>query len=200
MAELTDFFASPLVGRDGRQYVVRLHGTDRTDGRWEARLEFASLDGTVTAFSPVETTQDSRTAIAEWARGLGPAFFTGALDRALQANSPTRPPVVPGGVFDTTMSRRDRAGKIGTNVIDYFRRRSTHRIPTSELFDILPYAGADIVRALEDLERKHRLLVRLTEEGTDWVVLTVDGAREAGLDLSQFVVSPSPIDPSKPLP
>ncbi|MEO8217351.1 MAG: hypothetical protein ABI718_09755 [Acidobacteriota bacterium] len=195
MAELIDFFAAPLTGRDGRQYVVRLHGNDRPDGRWEARLEFASLDGMVTAFSPVETTQDSRAAIADWARGLGPAFFTGALDRALQANSPTRPPVVPDGTFDNTMSRRDRAGRIGDKVIDYFRRRRVHRIPTSELFDILPYSNADIVRSLEDLERKHRLLVRMTDEGTDWIVLTADGAREAGLDMSQFVVTPAPTDP-----
>jgi hypothetical protein len=37
------------------------------------------------------------------------------------------------------------------------------------------------VRAFEDLEKKHRLLVRYTSEGDDWVHLTEEGANQAGL-------------------
>jgi len=67
-------------------------------------------------------------------------------------------------------------------VLDFFRRRGEARARAREIFDASPgYANADIVRAFEDLEKRLRALVRHTEEGDDWVSLTPEGARLAGL-------------------
>ena len=67
-------------------------------------------------------------------------------------------------------------------VLGYFQRRGQTRLLAREIFDSSPgYANADIVRAFEDLEKRLRALVRHTEEGDDWVDLTPEGARLAGL-------------------
>jgi hypothetical protein len=67
-------------------------------------------------------------------------------------------------------------------VLGFFRRRGETRILAREIFDSSPeIANADIVRAFEDLEKRQRALVRHTEEGNDWVSLTPEGARLAGL-------------------
>jgi hypothetical protein len=67
-------------------------------------------------------------------------------------------------------------------VLGFFRRRGETRALAREIFDASPgYANADIVRAFEDLEKRRRALVRHTEEGDDWVTLTPEGARLAGL-------------------
>ncbi|HEY0372398.1 MAG TPA: hypothetical protein VGD79_10375 [Thermoanaerobaculia bacterium] len=42
-------------------------------------------------------------------------------------------------------------------------------------------ANADVVRALEDLEKQGGLLIRQTEAGSDWLILTPVGAEEAGV-------------------
>ena len=67
-------------------------------------------------------------------------------------------------------------------VLGFFRRCGATRALAREIFNASPgYANADIVRALEDLEKRRRALVRHTEEGDDWVSLTPEGARLAGL-------------------
>lgn len=53
-----------------------------------------------------------------------------------------------------------------------FRKRHQSRLLAQELFDKLPHANADVVRALEALEKQERTVVRRTEEGNDWVILT----------------------------
>ena len=71
-------------------------------------------------------------------------------------------------------------------VLGFFQRRGVTRALAREIFDSSPgYANADIVRAFEDLEKRQRALVRHTEEGNDWVVLTPEGARLAGLPASE---------------
>ena len=67
-------------------------------------------------------------------------------------------------------------------VLGLFRSAGTARLLAREFFDRPGgYANADLVRAFEDLEKRQRLLVRHTEEGSDWVQLTPEGARLAGL-------------------
>jgi len=67
-------------------------------------------------------------------------------------------------------------------VLGFFRRRGETRVLAREIFDSSPeIANADIVRAFEDLEKRQRALVRHTEQGDDWVALTPEGARLAGL-------------------
>ena len=78
-------------------------------------------------------------------------------------------------------------------VLGFFRRRGETRALAREIFDASPgFANADIVRAFEDLEKRQRALVRHTEEGDDWVSLTDEGARIAGL--------PAPDEPPTALP
>ena len=79
------------------------------------------------------------------------------------------------------MDRR-RLKQIETYVLGYIQARNQTRSLAKELFDSTgEYANADIVRALEDLEKKERLLVRHTTDGNDYVSLTSQGAISLGL-------------------
>lgn len=77
---------------------------------------------------------------------------------------------------------KDRLESVEEYVLLYFHLMGRTRLTTREIFDGLPeFANADIVRAFEDLEKRQRALARHTEEGDDWVSLTPEGARLAGL-------------------
>ncbi len=79
------------------------------------------------------------------------------------------------------MERR-RLEQIESYVINFFQGRGQSRILARELFESsTAYANADIVRALEALEKKERLLVRHTTEGNDYISLTPDGLARLGL-------------------
>ncbi len=76
-----------------------------------------------------------------------------------------------------------RLAEIEEYVLGSFAARRSARLLTREVFGGDPrYSNADIVRAFEALEKQHRLLVRFTEEGNDWLQLTRDGAARLGLD------------------
>ena len=78
------------------------------------------------------------------------------------------------------MNRR-RLEQIEKYVLGYFRVQQQTRILAKELFDSTSaFANADMVRALEDLEKKERLLVRHTTEGNDYISLTAQGAALTG--------------------
>ena len=78
-----------------------------------------------------------------------------------------------------------RLEQIEKYVIDFLQERGQRRILARELFEsTMVYTNADLVRALEDLEKKERLLVRHTTEGNDYVSLTPQGAAYAGLEMS----------------
>jgi hypothetical protein len=67
-------------------------------------------------------------------------------------------------------------------ILGFFQSLQRTRILAKELFNSTSaYANADMVRALEDLEKKERLLVRHTTEGNDYVSLTPQGAAQLGL-------------------
>ena len=79
---------------------------------------------------------------------------------------------------------KHRLARIEQYIVEFFQDRQQARILAKELFDGTPeYANADLVRALEDLEKKKRLLVRHTYEGNDYVSLTAQGAELVGLAL-----------------
>lgn len=80
------------------------------------------------------------------------------------------------------MDRR-RLERTEQYVLAFFQTRAHARILAQELFDsTAEYANADLVRALEDLEKRHRLLVRHTTQGNDYVSLTPEGAAYIGLE------------------
>jgi hypothetical protein len=75
-----------------------------------------------------------------------------------------------------------RLEQIEKYVLGFFQAEQRTRILAKELFaSTSTVANADLVRALEDLEKKERLLVRHTLEGNDYISLTLDGAARLGL-------------------
>jgi hypothetical protein len=72
-----------------------------------------------------------------------------------------------------------------------FRTHRVMKLLAREIFaSSREYANADLVRAFEDLEKRHRFLVRYTDEGNDWVHLTPEGAKQAGLTESEALDTP----------
>ena len=87
--------------------------------------------------------------------------------------------------------KKRRLAEIEAYIFDLFRQVGVSKIPTTEIFQsTTAYANADMVRALEDLEKTGRLLVRYTEEGSDWTQLTREGIRHAGLNESTTLEPP----------
>lgn len=87
---------------------------------------------------------------------------------------------------------KHRLQQIEEYILGFFQRRQQSRILAKDLFDnTAEYANADLVRALEDLEKKYRLLVRYTHEGNDYVSLTPQGAIYVGLEPSDIENEPS---------
>ena len=76
-------FSEALVGQDGTLYLVRVFGRARSDGTWEAWLEFSAPGGR-TYRTPRETTQSTADGVRYWASGLQPTYLEGALARALR--------------------------------------------------------------------------------------------------------------------
>ena len=82
---------------------------------------------------------------------------------------------------------KHRLEQIEKYVVSFFQERQQTRILAKKLFDSTTgYANADIVRALEDLEKKERLLVRHTTEGNDYISLTPQGIVLFGLEQAEY--------------
>ena len=76
-----------------------------------------------------------------------------------------------------------RLERIEQYIFALFRQRGTARLLAKEIFvSTDEFANADLVRAFEDLEKKWRLLIRHTSEGSDWVSLTREGLAQAGVN------------------
>jgi hypothetical protein len=76
-------------------------------------------------------------------------------------------------------------------IFDLFHKAGTNKLLTKDIFaGAVEYSNADLVRAFEDLEKKGRLLVRYTEEGDDWIHLTPEGMKRAGLANTEGVEQP----------
>ena len=78
---------------------------------------------------------------------------------------------------------KQRLKQIERYVLAFIKEQQHTRILAKELFQSTStYANADIVRALEDLEKTERLLVRHTTEGNDYISLTAQGIAHLGLE------------------
>ena len=96
------------------------------------------------------------------------------------------------------MDRR-RLEQIERYVLGFFQAHGRARVLANELFDSTrEFANADLVRALEDLEKKQRLLVRHTTEGFDYISLTAAGAASIGLNLEGGDTDESAVMPHPP--
>lgn len=87
-----------------------------------------------------------------------------------------------------------RLQQIEKYVLSFFQEQKRTHILAKELFGSTnEFANADLVRALEDLEKKERLLVRHTKEGNDYVSLTSPGAAKLGLTPVALDDDPAPM-------
>jgi len=79
---------------------------------------------------------------------------------------------------------RQRLEAIEQYIFSLFQRRKISRVLTKEVFESTSeFSNGDLVRAFEDLEKSLRLLVRYTKEGNDWISLTPEGAKLAGVTM-----------------
>jgi hypothetical protein len=93
---------------------------------------------------------------------------------------------------------KEKLARIEQYILNYFKGHMAGKVLTRDIFDsTVEYTNADMVRALEDLEKKWRMLIRYTEEGNDWTRLTVEGARLAGL-ADPEIIEQSPVLPHPP--
>jgi len=184
MDRLLQTFEAPYIDSDGAVYDILLYGRSRPADTWQAWLAFSRREDRQEFVTEPETTQPSAEAVLYWATGLTPAYFDGAFARATRPRreappaEPAPPPLrdVTAGV-DTYLHRLT---DLERDIMRTFNRHHASRLATEVLLDELPHAHADIVRALEDLEKRHRYLVRRTEGGNDWLILTEESLHPAG--------------------
>ena len=67
----------------GKTFAAHIFANQRTDGTWEAWIEFHS-EGPPCFVTGRETTQPNRTAVQYWAEGLEPIYFEGAFWRSVE--------------------------------------------------------------------------------------------------------------------
>jgi len=183
MDTLFQQFERPMTDGSGNSYLVFVQGRSRPHDTWEGWLVFERQRDSRRFSTPVETTQPDAQAVLYWASGLTNTYLEGALDRALSVSIAPRsmaeaPPLVGYGVDAVEHSRR--LTLIERHVLALFQNIRLTRLLTERVLDQLPYAHADVVRALEDLARRN-LIVRRTENGNDWVFLSEEGVRVTGL-------------------
>ncbi len=173
-------------------YLAYLHGRERADGTWEAWIVFEHARDHQRVVTPVETTQPNAQAVLYWATGLGQAYFEGALRRALAPTATQRPLVAHVSDAET---REELIAEIEREILELFRLRRTPRLLGAQVFDAVPHERGNVVRAFEHLEKQLRLIVRRTEDGNDWIFLTEEGLRAAGLESVPHTHAVDLIDP-----
>ena len=90
--------------------------------------------------------------------------------------------MLPVQIISGTIMEKRRLKQIEESILSLFQRQRAIKLLAREVFVGSPHiANADLVRAFEDLEKRHRLLIRYTDEGNDWVHLTPKAAKQVGL-------------------
>ena len=185
MERLLQEFERRITDDTGTIYRVFLYGRSRPADTWVGWLAFERISDGGRFSTDVETTQPNAQAVVYWALGLTDAYFDGALARALKPRSAVSPlPLIPAplvGNDGDSNTRRQRLANLERAVLACFTRHRAKRLPTLTIFAELPNAHADVVRAFEDLEKQGGLLIRRTEQGSDWIFLTQSGAIAAGV-------------------
>jgi hypothetical protein len=74
----------------GRLYVPHVYANERSDGTWEAWIEFHPVDGGPARVTTRETTQPNRTAVEYWVSGLETIYYEGAFQRSVELPVPAR--------------------------------------------------------------------------------------------------------------
>jgi len=188
MEQLLQTFEKPFTDQNGDIYDVSVYGRSRPANTWQAWLVFTRRGDGRSYATGTETTQPSSETVVYWATGLEQTYLEGAFKRATSGRQPTS---------DAAVTNPPRS-TLNERILRCFRKHGTTQLSTEVLFAELPDAHADIVRSLEDLEKRSRLLVRRTENGNDFVFLTEDGVRAAdvaGVPRTQAAVEAEPAKP-----
>jgi hypothetical protein len=162
MQTLLQEFERHLIGSDADEYVVLLYGRDRPGDTWQGWLVFVRQRDNRRFATPVESTQPNAEAIIYWSSGLTNTYLDGALRRAMDPSAVIPQPPAP-------------MSNIEQGILAIFQRLRQPRVLVQRLFDELPFSREEIVNAIEDLQGQQRLVVRSTEDGNDWLSLTVEG-------------------------
>ena len=173
MDELLQQFEHPVIDDGGERYTVFLYGRSRPGDTWQGWLVFERQGDGRRFATGAETTQPNAQAVLYWATGLTDSYFDGALARAMKT---------PRERHDRAAMQESNLAQIEHDVLACFRFHRAVRLETRQVFDELPYAHATTMRALEDLEKQGGLLVRRTEDGTDWLYLTETGVAAAKVE------------------
>ncbi len=173
MDKLLQQFEQPVTDAGGARYTVYLYGRSRPSDTWQGWLVFERQSDGLRFATGTETTQPNAAAILYWASGLTSAYFDGALDRARKT---------PRERHEYAAIGERNLAEIERDVLACFRFHRAVRLDTRQLLDELPFAHADTTRALEDLEKQGGLVVRRTENGTDWLYLTEAGTAAANVE------------------
>jgi len=167
-------------------FRVYLHGRSRPRDTWQGWLVFERERDGRQFETAVETTQPNPETLRYWATGLTDTYLDGALSRAL---APPAPPaadvVIQQPIVAERVGHDDREARraaLERDVLDVFSSSHVTRLLANDLFRALNAAHADVTRALEHLEKHHRLLVRQTEEGNDWIILTAAEIRATTME------------------
>lgn len=175
MERLLQAFDTPYTDGSGDVYDVHLYGRSRAHDTWQGWIVFTRRRDGRTFPTGVETTQPSAEAVLYWATGLTDPYFDGAFERAARpASSPALAEPPPPPLRDPHAGRLTylrRLSHLERDILRSFDAHATRELPTQALLDELPHTHADVVRALEDLEKRHRVIERRTEGGSDWVIL-----------------------------
>jgi hypothetical protein len=75
------------IEADGTSWVPSIYGLERSDGTWEAWIEFRALGNSRPRATDRETTQPNRKAVEYWATGLEPIYYEGAFARAVELSA-----------------------------------------------------------------------------------------------------------------
>jgi len=202
MQRLLQTFDTPFTDRNGDVYIVELYGNSRPGDTWQGSLAFVRRGSGRRLATGAETTQPTADALLYWASGLTPTYFDGAFERA-QSSPSERLPIepIPPPLRDVTAgdeTYRRRFTELQRSVLRAFTDRASTRLSMQALLEELPHANADVIRAIEDLEKRPRLLERRTEGGSEWLVLTREGARAAGVKRSESDAGASVSPPPQP--
>lgn len=82
VTDLIHAYQDAVRDPEGRRYAASAHAIERTDGVWEAWLEFRGMGRGVTLRTGRESERADRRAIMQWAATLQPSYLDGALLRA----------------------------------------------------------------------------------------------------------------------
>ncbi len=169
MERLLQTFETPFTARGGEIYDVHLYGQGRPGDTWQGWLVFTRRADGQTFTTDSETTQPSEAAVLYWAAGLTFTYLEGALDRAQWR---ARKPADAGDTVHV-----DPLSSLEHAILLSFSRRGTTHLSTDTLLRDLPQSSADVMRAVKELQTRRRLLLRKTEMGQDWLILTDQGVR-----------------------